>query len=533
MEPWLRGVYDAEGMRAVDRWAIEDQGVDSLALMEAAGRAVAEAVARLAPRGPVRVVCGKGNNGGDGLVAARLLREMGFEAEALLLWPAAELSEDAVANLRRLKEAGAERSAGDGSADAGTVGSAGGDAAAVEVTPSEIGVRLAGSGAVVDAIFGTGFAGAPREPAAAAIATINDLGAPVVACDVASGVDAATGEVAGAAVEADVTVTFHGAQLGHYVAPGKWATGALAVAPIGIPAGAPGPTAAGIIDPDVLDLAPRRGARSTKFSSGQVTIAGGSRGLTGAVRMSSTAAIRAGAGYATVAVPADLEPVFEAAEVEVMSRGIAGPAGRLGSEAVEEVLAAFERAAGGVLGPGLGRDEDSLAFAREVAPRIEAPLVIDADGLNAFAGQLDRLAARSAPTILTPHAGELGRLLERDPAEIGERRLAAAREAAAWSGAVVVLKGDDTIVTDGERVAVNAVSAPGLATAGSGDVLSGMIAALLARGLEPFAAACAAVIAHARAGREAARRVGAAESVIAGDVIAAIPAGLRSAGPVE
>lgn len=510
MEPWLRGLYDAEGQRAVDRWAIEGQGVDSLVLMEAAGQAVAEAVAALSPRGSVRVVCGKGNNGGDGLVAARLLRGIGFEVEALLLWPAGELSPDATANLRRL---GGALEVGD-----------------------DIGARLAGSGAIVDAIFGTGFAGAPREPAAAAIAAIaaaKESGTPVVACDVASGVDATTGEVAGAVVEADVTVTFHGAKVGHYVAPGKWATGELVVASIGIPAGAPEPAAAGVIEPAVLDLLPRRGARSTKFSSGQVTIAGGSRGLTGAVRMSSMAAIRAGAGYATVAVPADLEPIFEAAEVEVMSKGIGDTPGRLGLEAADEVLAAFERAAGGVLGPGLGRDEDSLALAREVAPRIEAPLVIDADGLNAFAGQLDRLAARKAATVLTPHAGELGRLLQRDSSEIGDHRLAAAKEAAAWSGAVVVLKGDDTIVTDGERVAVNAVSAPGLATAGSGDVLSGLTAALLARSLGPFAAACAAVIAHARAGQEAARRVGLVESVIAGDVIAAIPAGLRSAGPVE
>jgi hydroxyethylthiazole kinase-like uncharacterized protein yjeF len=510
MEPWLRGLYDAEGQRSVDRWAIEDQGVDSLALMEAAGQAVAEAVARLSPQGPVRVVCGKGNNGGDGLVAARLLREMGFEAEVLLLWPADELSDDAAANLKRL----------DGGVEVG----------------EDIAGRLTGSGAVVDAIFGTGFSGAPREPAAtaiAAIATVKEGGATVVACDIASGVDAASGEVAGAVVEATVTVTFHGAKVGHYVAPGKWASGELVVAPIGIPVGAPEPAAAGVIEPAVLDLLPRRGAESTKFSSGQVTIAGGSRGLTGAVRMSSMAAIRAGAGYATVAVPADLESIFEAAEVEVMSKGIGDTPGRLGLEAADEVLAAFERAAAGVLGPGLGRDEDSLALAREIAPRIEAPLVIDADGLNAFAGQLDRLAARSAPTVLTPHAGELGRLLERDSAEIGARRLAAAKEAAAWSGAVVVLKGDDTIVTDGERVAVNAVSAPGLATAGSGDVLSGLTAALLARGLEPFTAACAAVIAHARAGQEAARRVGLVESVIASDVIAAIPAGLRSAGPVE
>jgi NAD(P)H-hydrate epimerase len=509
METWLRGLYDAEGMRSADRWAIDDQGVDSLELMENAGRAVAEAVARLAPEGPVRVVCAKGNNGGDGLVAARLLREMGFEPEVLLLWPADELSDDARANLKRL-----------------------GGPGAIEVG-DDIAARLAGSGAVVDAIFGTGFSGAPREPAAAAIEAMNDCGAPVVACDIASGVDAATGEVAGAVVQCDVTVTFHGAKVGHYVAPGKWATGELLVAPIGIPSGAPEPLAAGVIEPAGLDLLPRRGAQSTKFSSGQVTIAGGSRGLTGAVRMSSTAAIRAGAGYATVAVPADLEPVFEAAEVEVMSRGIPGPEGRLGTAGVDALLGAYERAAAGVFGPGLGRDEDSLALARAIVPRIEAPLVVDADGLNAFAGSLSYLAAREAPTILTPHAGELGRLLKRESAEIDAHRLAAAREAASRSGAVVVLKGDDTIVTDGERIAVNALAAPALATAGSGDVLSGMTAALLARGLEPFAAACAAVIAHARAGQEAARRVGLVESVIATDVIAAIPAGLRSAGPVE
>ncbi|MBS1677590.1 MAG: NAD(P)H-hydrate dehydratase [Actinobacteria bacterium] len=530
MEAWLRGLYDAEGMRSVDRWAIDERGVDSLELMENAGRAVAEAVARLVPQGPVRVVCGKGNNAGDGLVAARLLREMGFDAEVLLLWPAGELSEDAGANLKRLEDA--PRGVRSSPADVQKTANAGGGDGVFAVG-GDVVRRLVGSGAVVDAIFGTGFSGAPREPAVAAIAAMNGCGAPIVACDLASGVDAASGEVAGAVVGADVTVTFHGAKVGQYVAPGKWATGELVVAPIGIPPGEPAPTAAGVIKSAVLDLAPRRGARSTKFSSGQVTIAGGCRGLTGAVRMSSTAAIRAGAGYATVAVPADLEPIFEAAEVEVMSKGIGDTPGRLGAGAAAELLAAFERAAAGVLGPGLGREEDSLALAREVAPRIGAPLVIDADGLNAFAGALDRLAGRGAPTVLTPHAGELGRLLERDSSAIAEHRLGAAREAAVHSDAVVVLKGDDTIVTDGERVAVNAVAAPALATAGSGDVLSGITAALLARGLEPFAAACAAVIAHARAGQEAARRVGLAESVIATDVIAAIPAGLRSAGSVE
>jgi ADP-dependent NAD(P)H-hydrate dehydratase / NAD(P)H-hydrate epimerase len=499
MEPWLQPLYDAEGMRAVDRWAIEEKGVPSLELMEAAGRAVAEAVAELAPGGPVRVVCGKGNNAGDGLVAARLLREMGFEVEALLLWPGEELSGDAAANLARVE---AEHVSGD------------------------LDARLADSGAVVDAIFGTGFSGAPREPAAAAIDAIDRCGAPVVACDVASGVDASSGEVEGMAVEAAVTVSFHAAKVGHRIAPGKWHTGELRVAPIGIPEGAPGEPAAGTIDPAVLALAPRRGPRSTKFTSGQVTVAGGSRGLTGAVRMASLAAIRAGAGYATVAVPADLEQVFEAGQPEVMSVGCPGGDGRLVPASAKAVLRTFEPAAAGVFGPGLGRDPGSVELAREVVGAIEAPLVIDADGLSAFAGELGPIADREAPTILTPHAGELGRLLDRPSEEISAHRLASAREAARVAGAVVVLKGDDTIVSDGERVAVNALSAPALATAGSGDVLSGVIAALLARGLDPFAAACAAVLVHARAGRDAAARIAAAESVIATDVIDSIPAGL-------
>jgi hydroxyethylthiazole kinase-like uncharacterized protein yjeF len=506
MEAWLRPLYDAAGMREVDRWAIEERGVASLGLMEAAGRAVAEAVAELGPQGPVRVVCGKGNNGGDGFVAARLLREMGFEVEALLLWSAAELRGDAAVNQERF----------------------GG-----ELVEGDLGPRLEGSGAVVDAIFGTGFEGEPRDPAAAAIAAINACGAAVVACDVASGVDASSGEVAGAAVEADVTVTFHAAKLGHRIAPGKWLTGGLQVAPIGIPPGAPVKPAGGEIDSSVLATAPLRGARSTKFSSGQVTVAGASRGLTGAVRMASEAAIRAGAGYATVAVPADLELIFELARPEVMSVGCPGGDGCLVPASEKAVLRAFERAAAGVFGPGLGRDPGSFELARQVVGRIDAPLVLDADGLNAFAGHLEALTPRPAPTILTPHAGELGRLLERDSAEVDAHRLASAKEAARASGAVVLLKGDDTIVTDGTRVAVNALSAPALATAGSGDVLSGMTAALLTRGLDPFTAACAAVLSHARAGREAARRVGAAESVVAGDVIAAIPLALRPDSDVE
>ncbi len=501
MEAWLEPCLDAEEMRTADRWAIEGQGVPSLQLMETAGWAVADAAAEIASPGPAIVVCGKGNNGGDGLVAARRLAETGFEVEALLLAPGDQLSRDARVNLERFPAARAVKLGG-------------------------IAEPLGRAGVIVDAIFGTGFAGKPRDPAAAAIEAINAAPAPTVAVDVASGVNASTGEVEGMAVEAQVTVTFHAPKLGHWIAPGKWHTGELRVAPIGIPDGAPLDPAGGLIGLGVLELLPRRDERSTKFSSGQVVIVGGSRGLTGAVCMSSSAAIRSGAGYATVAVPLDLEQIFEVKLNEVMSVGCASREGRLRPAASEQVLAVCGRAAAVVLGPGMGREHGTLRLARELTERIEAPLVLDADGLNAHAGRLEPLAAREAPVIMTPHAGELARLLETDSELVGARRLESARELAKRTGGIALLKGDDTIITDGERVAVDRISSPALATAGTGDVLSGMVAAMLARGLEPFAATCAAVVGHARAGIAAAEEIG-TESVIATDVIERIPAGLR------
>ncbi len=501
MEPWLSPCLDAEQMRAVDAWAIERKGVPSLELMETAGAAVAEAAAKAAASARAAVVCGKGNNGGDGLVAARALAEMGYEVDALLLWPEGELSGDAKANHDRFS-------------------------AARHASGEELEQALADASVIVDAIFGTGFSGEPRGPAAAAIEAINEADAPVVAADISSGVDASTGEVAGAAVQAELTVTFHAAKVGHWVSPGKRHTGRLQVVPIGIPDGEPPEASAGLIEPSVLPLLPKRGADSTKFSSGQVVIVGGSRGLTGAVCLSAEAAIRSGAGYATVAVPADLEPIFEAKLTEVMSVGCASREGRLRRAASEQILGAAEGAAAVVLGPGIGREDGTRDLVRELAARIEAPLVIDADGLNAHAGRIKRLRDRGRPTVLTPHEGELGRLLEVDSERIKSKRLVSARQAAEESGAIVVLKGDDTIVTDGDRVAINRGGTPALATAGTGDVLSGMTGALLARGLDPFAATCAAVLAHTRAGHAAAERIGAAESVIAGDVVEAIPAGL-------
>ncbi len=504
MDGWLDPVLDAEQMRAVDAWAIVERKVPSLDLMEAAGRAVAEAAAEIAGDGPARVVCGKGNNGGDGLVAARVLAEMGFEVEALMLAASDELSDDARANFERFPTA--RTMAGAGLPDA-----------------------LGGSGVIVDAVFGTGFEGVAREPAATAIEAINIASAPVVAADIPSGVNGSNGEIAGSAVSAERTVTFHAAKPGHWISPGKSNTGELTVAPIGIPEGAPAEASAGLITERVLELCPRRATNSTKFESGQVVVVGGSRGLTGSVCLAAEAAIRTGAGYATVAVPAELEAIFEAKLTEVMSIGLPSREGHLRPAAEERLIEACEGAAAVVLGPGMSRNHGVAQLTQSVALRIAAPLVVDADGLNAHAKSLPALSGREAPTVLTPHEGELGRLLGVESDDVKARRLACAQRAAEHAKAIVVLKGDDTIVTDGERTAISTGGTPALATAGTGDVLGGMIGALISRGMTPFEAACAGVSAHANAGRDAAERLG-VESVIAGDVIESIPAGLSVDG---
>jgi NAD(P)H-hydrate epimerase len=262
-----------------------------------------------------------------------------------------------------------------------------------------------------------------------------------------------------------------------------------------------------------------------------VLVAGGSRGLTGAPLMSAHASMRAGAGYVTACVPASLQAIVATrGPVELMTRGLPDEDGALTLAGVEEVLTAAERGGSLVLGPGLGGAESARAFARELALRAQVPLVLDADGLNAHAdahartGALRALAERGAATVLTPHAGELARLLECEREEVERERLRHVREAAKRARVVVVLKGDDTLVAsaDGD-VAVSPGASPALATAGTGDVLSGVIAALLAQGLDAFEAAAAGVLLHVLAGREAARRAGGAEGVIASDVIEALP----------
>jgi ADP-dependent NAD(P)H-hydrate dehydratase / NAD(P)H-hydrate epimerase len=495
---WMEPLLAAEQMRATDQWAIETKGIPSLDLMERAGEGLADVVAQRAPAGRIAIVCGKGNNGGDGLVAARLLRQAGREVEVLAVWPPQWLQGDAAEQLRRLP--------------------------GPEPVPFEPD-RLGRAHAIVDALLGTGSSGAPRDPAAAVIEAMEAAKAPVVAADVPSGVDASTGEVAGAAVHAVATATFHTAKPGLWVHPGKAHAGEVRVVDIGIPRGAPAKPETGLIDPGVLRGVPHRDATSTKFSSGNVFVIGGSTGLTGAPAMAALAAMRSGAGYVTVAAPASLEPTFSVLLLEAMMVGLPEQDGALMPEAAEPALKALRRADAVVLGPGLGRSPGAQAFAREMFERIDVPLVIDADGLNALAGCFpEDLPQRRWPTVLTPHAGELGRLLDVESGEIGRVRLEYAREAAAKSRAFVVLKGDDTIVAAPTgRVAISRGGAPALATAGTGDVLSGMIATMLAKRLAPAQAACTAVHAHVRAGRLAAAPHG-PDGVIASDVIQQLPA---------
>jgi NAD(P)H-hydrate epimerase len=341
-------------------------------------------------------------------------------------------------------------------------------------------------------------------------------------------VDASTGEAAGEAVRAHATATFHSAKPGLWIAPGKDHAGEVTVIDIGIPPGGPGEDSIGLISDRVTEGIPRRGRESTKFAAGSVLVCGGSIGLTGAPSMASEAAMRAGAGYVTALVPRSLNLAFESRLLEVMTVPLPDEQGSLTVAGVDTVIERGARADALILGPGLGREAGALELARRLARDCTLPLLLDADGLNAHAGALASLGARQAATVLTPHAGELARLLDSDSSAVAARRLHSARVAAAQSAAVVVLKGDDTIVAhpDG-RCAVSRGGSSALATAGTGDVLSGVVGAYLAKRMDAFHAAAAGVLVHATAGRLAAERLG-SEGVIARDVIEALPAALES-----
>jgi hydroxyethylthiazole kinase-like uncharacterized protein yjeF len=363
-----------------------------------------------------------------------------------------------------------------------------------------------GCDVVIDALFGTGFSGVPRSGAAAVIERINDCCRPVVAVDLPSGVDASTGEVAGVAVTAARTVTFQAAKVGLAVAPGRFHAGEVVVADIGL---ATPETAARRATRDIVWRVPRRGASDSKFTAGAVLVVGGAPGTTGAPVLAATAALRADAGYVTLCVPRECLSVVEALALEPVKLGFDW------EEAETVILAAAERADAVAIGPGLGRSSEAHALVAGLLARLELPVVVDADALFDL-----RPAPRAHPTVLTPHVGELARLLDREAAWVDAHRLEAARAAVERYGVVVLLKGADTIVqgpTGGPIVCD--VGPPSLATAGTGDVLTGVVAAFLAKGLDPVTAAAAAATVHGLAAAAVPNQAG----LIASDVVEALP----------
>jgi NAD(P)H-hydrate epimerase len=356
---------------------------------------------------------------------------------------------------------------------------------------------------LIDALFGTGFRGAPRPEAAGLIEQVNASGAPVVSVDLPSGVNADTGEIEGAAVRADVTVTMHGRKLGLEVAPGRFHAGDVVVADIGLEARE---TEHRLVTRDVLALVPRKRPEDNKYTAGAVLVVGGSPGTTGAVCLTASAVLRADAGYVTVCAPRESLPVIELRLLEAVKRPL------------EEAGDAVGRHGALALGPGLGRTPDRQALVRRLLEETALPAVVDADGLFGL-----EPFERSAPTVLTPHAGELGRLLGRESAWVDAHRLEAAREGAERFGCVCLLKGADVLVAaPGHGVLVAALGPPSLATAGTGDVLTGVLAAFLSKGMEARIAAAAAALAC-----DVAARRGPARGLVASDVVALLPAALE------
>lgn len=531
-------LVSAAEMRALDRHTIETLGIPGALLMESAGRAVAEAVLveRAAAAGPgeVLVVCAGGNNGGDGLVAARHLQLLGVPVRVHLVGDRSRLAPDAAANLARAEAVGVPIATGR--------------------------LRTAGAAVIVDALLGTGLTRAVEGPVATAIRRIAAArpGARVVAVDLPSGIDADTGRIHGVAVAADVTVAIALPKVGLALEPGRTLAGRILVARIGIADTAPGIRAGAALwsDAAVAARLPERPRDGHKGRFGHVLVVAGARGTTGAAALAALAAARSGAGLVTIACPAGVNEILETKCTEPMTAPMPDAAdGSFSLDAFAPILALAKARDVVALGPGIGRAAETQKLVRELIAAIPRPIVIDADGLFPFAAGATRgrrvdealgaLKARKAATILTPHPGEAARLLGVSAAEINLDRIGAARRLAERTGAVTVLKGAATVVTapDG-RTLVTPTGSPALATGGTGDVLTGVIAALLAQapgelaargrkgGTDPFELAALGAWLHGRAGDRAAARLGRA-GLLAGDVIDELPRTLEALRQVE
>jgi NAD(P)H-hydrate epimerase len=492
-------LYTAEEMSRADAGA-QELGIPGGVLMERAGAVMARvALERFAARRAV-VVSGGGNNGGDGFVVARELHRSG--AEVAVLATGSEYQGDPATNLESLRNLDVRL-----------------------ISEGQLDSELGAADLVVDALLGTGFSGEVREKEAGIIGRINSAKAPVLAVDVPSGVDGSTGEVEGVAVFAELTVCAHAAKVGCVISPGLEHAGEVIALDIGIPPEADVPPS--LVWSDAASLRgaiPRTTEPAHKYSAGALLVVAGSRGMTGAPVMVVHGAQRTGCGIVFLATSEDAAPAVDIALTEALVYGVAeDDEGFMGSGALEEILGHAGRASALVMGPGTGTGDDGRRLVEGILREVEVPVLLDADAITNLAGT-GVISERSNPTVVTPHAGELGRMLGSGAKEVSARRLHSARTAAEENDCCVLLKGPDTLVVDGENVAVNSTGDVALATAGTGDVLSGVIGALLSRGMGAYEAARAGVWAHGRAAELWAEETGwPAESMVATDLLDHLP----------
>lgn len=513
-------ILSAEAMREVDRAAIEVLGIPSLVLMENAAIGVADAIGEVYEEAEsAAIFCGPGNNGGDGLAVARHLAIRGYDVLVFLVTGGKDLRGDAKTQLgicRKQELAIHEIASEEDVVDA-----------LLEAREHDV---------IVDALFGTGLARPLEDLFAVLVDGLNELPVPVVAVDLPSGLNGSQAKPLGPHVHADLTVTFAAPKVAHVFPPAADAVGDLVVTDLGIP-----PELVEQVEEEegelhllsaeeLADRLPEREAASHKGDYGHVLLVAGSPGKAGAAVLAARAAVRGGAGLVTAAVPEPVLNVVDLGSIESMTLPLpAAESGQIARAALDEVVAAAEGKAALAMGPGLGQDPETAETVRRLALAVPLPLVLDADAINAFAGHRSReLAKREAETVLTPHPGELGRVLSIPSSEVQADRVAAARRAAAETGTVVVLKGNRTLIAipDG-TVYINPTGNPGMATGGTGDVLTGLIAALLGQGLEALEAACLGVYLHGLAGDLAAEAKGQA-SLAAGDLLDFLPAAFKA-----
>lgn len=504
-------LINAEQMRSIDREAIDNFGIPSLELMEDAGEGIAVSIlsdivldeesARFS------IFCGKGNNGGDGLVIARYLYNAGMEIEIFYLGPPDQFSDDAKVNFDKLAETEIDL---------------------YEIKSSDDLPEILESDYIIDALFGTGFEGTPRGITSEIIDYINEQFQPVIAVDMPSGLDASTGKFEGDVVEADYTYTLALPKYGLYTSPGREVAGMVQVVPIGIPDEVVEKFKLydNLIDDDlVFELLPERDPEGHKGDFGKLLLLAGSNGMTGAAVLAAKSALRAGCGLTKIAAPKTVLPIIATMFPEATGLALPDVAkkGALALRGLGEVKKVIKEHDAVIVGPGIGINHETKELVLRTILSLEKPAVIDADGLNALVGELQVLEDCPSDLILTPHPGEFqrlsGNLIETDLF----KRIEQARKFAIEHQTILVLKGSPTVVAHiNGQIWVNSSGNNGMATGGSGDVLSGIIGSLLAQGAEPIDAALAGVYLHGLAGDIAALELG-ERSVIASDLIDFLP----------